>query len=146
MADMTNITDTLLDGSTVTSLVDHHDHGGRDSSTRFGKTHTSWHRGSSSIPPDTWLLIPFATLPHLGQMADTLTGFYVNRSDHGGNDHHAWLTNPANIGKQFNVWQGPLAMAITIATITDGSTINIEGTRTRNEVLAVGQPVHLTIT
>jgi len=53
MADRTNITDTLPDGRTVTSLVETHDHGGHDASTRFGQTHDTWHRTSSSTPPSS---------------------------------------------------------------------------------------------
>jgi hypothetical protein len=51
MPDMTNITDTLPDGRTVTSLVSDHDHGGTHANTRFGLTHDTWHAESSSVPP-----------------------------------------------------------------------------------------------
>jgi hypothetical protein len=51
MADTTNITDTLPDGSTVTSNVASHDHGALDASARFGQSHDTWHRESSSVPP-----------------------------------------------------------------------------------------------
>ena len=51
MPDTTNITDTLPDGSTVTSNVGDHDHGALDASARFGATHDTWHAESSSVPP-----------------------------------------------------------------------------------------------
>jgi hypothetical protein len=61
MPDMTNITDTLPDGRTVTSLVSDHDHGGLDASRRFGETHDTWHRDSSSSPPG-------GTVPHISSI------------------------------------------------------------------------------